>query len=191
MYHICEHPLISELLIQMRDRNTPNNIFRNNLEEITSLMGHEIFRHITLKENVIFVPVLRAGLGMLSPMLTLVPSANVGFVALERNHDTLIAAKSYVKIPAVENSFVVILDPMLATGGSLAQTVDEIKAHGYQNIIIVSLLAAPEGLAYLEKTHPDVNIYLAAKDEKLNDVGYIVPGLGDAGDRLYGVAEEN
>lgn len=210
MVQICQHPLIETKLSLMRDKQTPTAIFRDCLEEITYLMSFYVFehseliqkpKHITtptgatlypkrLKDKVLFVPVLRAGLGMLTPMLKLIPTAEVGYLAIARDEATLKSIKYYEKIPALDNPQVVILEPMLATGGSLIQTLDTLKEAGFTRFKVVSIIAAPEGIAKIKAKHPDINIYICSLDENLNEHGFIMPGLGDVGDRLYGFSEE-
>ena len=169
------------------------------------LMGYEATRHLPLKEveittpmqdakvnmlageDIAIVPILRAGLGMVDGMLALVPNAKVGHIGLYRDHDTHMPVEYYCKLPAdIENREIFVVDPMLATGGSAAAAIDFIKARGGKKIVFMCLIAAPEGIEVLQKAHPDVDIFIAAKDEGLNENAYILPGLGDAGDRLYG-----
>jgi uracil phosphoribosyltransferase len=202
---VFDHPLIQHKVSLLRDKNTTSKEFRELGSEISMLMGFEVTRDIPLKEveietpvamartNVIagkklaFVPILRAGLGMVEGMLSLIPMARVGHIGLYRDPETLLPVEYYCKLPDdVEERDVVVLDPMLATGGSACDAVMFIKKRGVKNIKFVCLIASPEGIAKLQKDHPDVSIYCAAVDEKLNDHGYIVPGLGDAGDRLFG-----
>jgi uracil phosphoribosyltransferase len=202
---VFDHPLIQHKVSLLRDKNTTSKEFRELVSEISMLMGFEVTRDIPLKEveietpvamartNVIagkklaFVPILRAGLGMVEGMLSLIPMARVGHIGLYRDPETLLPVEYYCKLPDdVEERDVVVLDPMLATGGSACDAVMFIKKRGVKNIKFVCLIASPEGIAKLQKDHPDVSIYCAAVDEKLNDHGYIVPGLGDAGDRLFG-----
>ena len=189
----------------MRDKNTGSKDFRELLTEITMLMGYEITRNIQLEEVEIetpvtntkskiisgkklgIVPILRAGLGMVDGLLNLVPAAKVGHVGLYRDPETLKPVEYYSKFPQdIEEREMIIVDPMLATGGSAVAAIDVLKQKGAVSIKLVNLVAAPEGIEEVHKYHPDVEIYVAAIDERLNDHGYIVPGLGDAGDRLFG-----
>lgn len=202
---IFDHPLIQHKVSLLRDKNTTSKEFRELVSEISMLMGFEVTRDIPLREveietpvalartNVIagkklaFVPILRAGLGMVEGMLSLIPMARVGHIGLYRDPETLEPVEYYCKLPDdVDERDVVVLDPMLATGGSACDAVMFIKKRGVKNIKFVCIIASPEGIARLQKDHPDVSVYCAAVDERLNDHGYIVPGLGDAGDRLFG-----
>ncbi len=202
---VTEHPLIQHKLTLMRDKNTGSKDFRELLTEITMLMGFEITRNIPLEEVEIetpvvkakskviagkklgIVPILRAGLGMVDGLVNLIPAAKVGHVGLYRDPETLQPVEYYCKLPQdIEEREMIIVDPMLATGGSAVAAIDVLKKRGATTIKLVNLVAAPEGIAEVQKYHPDVDIYVAAIDEKLNDHGYIVPGLGDAGDRLFG-----
>jgi uracil phosphoribosyltransferase len=203
--HVLDHPLIQHKLTHIRDENTGTKEFRELVDEVAGLMAFEITRDLPLEEvlvktpvaeakmNVIagkklgLVPILRAGLGMVDGILKMVPAAKVGHVGLYRDPETLTPVEYYVKLPSdVEERDFIVIDPMLATGGSAAAAIDSIKNRGAKNIKLMCLVAAPEGVKVIQDEHPDVDIYLAALDEKLNDHGYIVPGLGDAGDRLYG-----
>lgn len=202
---IFDHPLIQHKISLLRDKNTSAKEFRELASEISMLMGYEVTRDIPLKEveietpmglartkvisgkKLAFVPILRAGLGMVDGMLRLVPMARVGHIGLYRDHETLEPVEYYCKLPPdINEREVVILDPMLATAGSTCDAVKFIKARGGKSIKFVCLIASKEGVERLSKEHPDVGIYCAAVDEMLNDIGYIVPGLGDAGDRLFG-----
>ncbi len=202
---ITNHPLIQHKLTLLRDKNTGSKEFRILVGEISMLMCFEATRDLPLKEveietpvamvkarvisgkKLAFVPILRAGLGMVDGVLTLVPSARVGHIGLYRDPDTLMPVEYYCKLPAdVGEREVIVLDPMLATGGSAIDAITQIKKRGPKSIKFMGIIAAPEGLQALEKAHPDVDIFIAALDEKLNDHGYIVPGLGDAGDRIFG-----
>lgn len=202
---VTDHPLIQHKLTLMRDKNTGSKDFRELLTEITMLMGYEITRNIQLEEVEIetpvtntkskiisgkklgIVPILRAGLGMVDGLLSLVPAAKVGHVGLYRDPETLKPVEYYSKFPQdIEEREMIIVDPMLATGGSAVAAIDVLKQKGAVSIKLVNLVAAPEGIEEVHKYHPDVKIYVAAVDERLNDHGYIVPGLGDAGDRLFG-----
>ena len=189
----------------MRDKNTGAKEFRELLEEISMLMVYEVTRDLSTEEVEIetpicvtksrmlsgkkigIVPILRAGLGMVDGVLNLVPAARVGHIGLYRDPETLQPVEYYCKLPDdSQNRELLVLDPMLATGGSASAAITFLKQRGCHNIRLVNLIAAPEGIARVQKDHPDVNIYVAACDEKLNEHGYIVPGLGDAGDRLFG-----
>ena len=199
------HPLIQHKLTLVRDKNTPSKEFRALLDEIAMLMGYEITRDLPLEEieietpvaktkcktlsgkKLAIVPILRAGLGMVDGLIKLVPSARVGHIGLYRDPETLKPVEYYCKLPSDSNERIIILvDPMLATGGSSSAAIDFIKQRGCSQIRLMCLIAAPEGISVVQKDHPDVDIYVAAIDEKLNDHAYIVPGLGDAGDRLFG-----
>lgn len=202
---IFDHPLIQHKISLLRDKNTSTKEFRELVSEIAMLMGYEVTRNMPLKEVEIetpvaiaktkvisgkklgIVPILRAGLGMVDGMLNLLPMAKVGHIGLYRDPETLEPVEYYCKLPmdAAERE-IVILDPMLATGGSASAAISFIKEKGVTNIKLMCLIAAKTGIARINKDHPDVEIYCAAVDEKLNDHGYIVPGLGDAGDRLFG-----
>ena len=200
-----DHPLIAHKLSLMRDKATPAAIFRQLLREISLLMAYEVLRDLPLTtrpidtpletmdapflagRKLVLVSILRAGNGLLDGMLDLVPSARVGHIGLYRDPDTLAAVEYYLKLPAnVAERPVILVDPMLATGNSVSAAVARLKQHGCRDIRFVCLLAAPEGIAALGKAHPDVRVFTAAIDSHLNDHGYIVPGLGDAGDRMYG-----
>ena len=201
---ILRHPLIEHKLAILRNRDTDNKHFRKTLNELSYLLVYEITRDLKLKniriqtplapcnaqqlaEQVLLVPILRAGLGMVDGILDLIPSAKVGHVGVYRDEQTLQPVEYYCKLPpGAETMRVFLLDPMLATGGSLAYAIDRLKERGIRQITVVSVLAAPEGLAALHAAHPDAKIYVAMLDEKLNDQGYILPGLGDCGDRLFG-----
>lgn len=202
---VFDHPLIQHKISILRDKNTGTNQFRELIEEITVLMGYEVLRDLPLSDvpvqtpmgdtigkqiagkKLAIVPILRAGLGMVEGMTTLVPSARVGHIGLYRDHVTLEPHEYYCKLPPhLEERLIILLDPMLATGGSAEAAVSFIKQHGGKNIKFMSIIAAPEGIERLSKAHPDVEIYCGCRDEKLNEIGYIVPGLGDAGDRIFG-----
>ena len=202
---VTDHPLIQHKLTLMRDENTGSKDFRQLLTEITMLMGYEITRNLPLEDAEIktpvtkatckvlqgkklgIVPILRAGLGMVDGLVSLIPAAKIGHVGLYRDPETLQPVEYYCKLPQdIHEREMLIVDPMLATGGSAVAAIDVLKAKGATNIKLVNLVAAPEGIAEVQKYHPDVDIYVASIDEKLNDHGYIVPGLGDAGDRLFG-----
>ncbi len=202
---IMDHPLIQHKVSRLRDVQTGSKEFRELVREISQLMCFEATRELRLEDyelttpigsaigkriagkNMSIVPILRAGLGMVDGMLDLVPTAKVGHIGLYRDPETLQPVEYYCKLPAdVQKRDLFVLDPMLATGGSAVAAVQFIKDKGAKNISFLCLIAAPEGLQKLQEAHPDVNIYVASLDEKLNDHGYIVPGLGDAGDRLFG-----
>lgn len=202
---VADHPLIQHKLTLMRDKNTGSKDFRELLTEITMLMGYEITRELPLEEVEIetpvvkakakviagkklgIVPILRAGLGMVDGLVNLVPAAKVGHVGLYRDPETLQPVEYYSKFPQdIHEREMIVVDPMLATGGSAVAAIDVLKRDGAKAIKLVNLVASPEGIEEVHKYHPDVDIYVASIDEKLNDHGYIVPGLGDAGDRLFG-----
>ncbi len=202
---IFDHPLIQHKISLLRDKNTSTKEFRELVAEIAMLMGYEVTRNMPLKEVEIetpvgiaktkvisgkklgIVPILRAGLGMVDGMLNLLPMAKVGHIGLYRDPETLEPVEYYCKLPvdAVERD-IVVLDPMLATGGSASAAIGFIKDKGVSNIKLMCLIAAKSGIERINRDHPDVEIYCASVDEKLNDHGYIIPGLGDAGDRLFG-----
>ena len=202
---VFDHPLIQHKLSIMRDKNTGAKEFRELLSEISMLMVYEVTRNLETEEVDIetpigtckcrvlagkklgIIPILRAGLGMVEGVTNLVPAARIGHIGLYRDPQTLEPVEYYCKLPAdSENRELLVLDPMLATGGSASAAISFIKKRGCNHIRLVNLIAAPEGVARIQKDHPDVDIYVAAMDEKLNDHGYIIPGLGDAGDRLFG-----
>jgi uracil phosphoribosyltransferase len=202
---VVRHPLVQHKLTLLRDRRTPTKIFKELVDEIAMLMAYEATKELALDDAAVdtpleqtighrvagkkltLVPILRAGLGMVEGILRLVPSARVGHIGLYRDHDTLEPVDYYFKVPgdAAERDFFV-LDPMLATGGSAASAVQSLKRAGAARIRFLCLVAAPEGVRRLTAAHPDVTIYAAALDRELNAQGYILPGLGDAGDRLFG-----
>jgi len=202
---VFDHPLITHKISILRDELTGSKQFRELIEEIAMLMGFEAMRDLPLKtvpvktpittanvkmlegEKLALVPILRAGLGMVDGILALVPFAKVGHIGLYRDEETLEPHEYYCKLPAdIANRLVIILDPMLATGGSGSAAVDFIKKRGCKNIKFMSIIAAPEGIKRLTEDHPDIQLYCGCLDEKLNENGYIVPGLGDAGDRIFG-----
>ncbi|MGB9840816.1 uracil phosphoribosyltransferase [Thermovenabulum sp.] len=202
---VFDHPLIQHKLALIRDENTGAKEFRELVEELAMLMAYEVTRDLPLEEVEIktpigpckarmisgkkigIVPILRAGLGMVNGLLKLIPAAKVGHIGLYRDPDTLKPVEYYCKLPQdVHERDLIILDPMLATGGSATMAVDYLKERGASSIKLMCLIAAPEGIEAVHSKHPDVDIYTAAVDERLNDHGYIVPGLGDAGDRLFG-----
>ena len=202
--HILDHPLIQNKLTRLRNIATNNHNFRLLLEELTALMVYEITRDYPLREvevvtplertigkvldvPIVLVPILRAGTGMLGSVLNLIPTAKVGHIGIYRDPETLKPIEYYSKLPAeLEDAQVIIVDPMLATGGSAVAAVDLIKKEGGKKIQFLCLVAAPEGAEALVQAHPDVPIYTAALDRRLNGHGYILPGLGDAGDRIFG-----
>ena len=203
--HVFDHPLIQHKTALMRKTSTSVKEFRELAKEVAMPMGYEATRDLPLKEveietpicttkmkmldgeDIAIVPILRAGLGFVDGMLALVPNAKVGHVGLYRDPETHKPVEYYCKLPVdIEKRKIFVVDPMLATGGSAAAAIDFIKQRGGKDIVFMCLIAAPEGIEVLQKAHPDVDIYIAAKDEKLNENAYIVPGLGDAGDRLYG-----
>lgn len=205
MYYISNHPLIKDKLTRMRKKETSSMIFRQNLNEITQLLVYEATKELGVKEISISTPVvekaigykidtpitlvaiLRAGLGMVDGAKLMLPSASIGHVGLYRNEETLAPVKYYFKMPQqTTNSHVMVFDPMLATGGSAIAAIDLIKELKPKKIQFICLVASPEGVEALNKAHPDVDIYIGGLDEKLNENGYIVPGLGDAGDRIFG-----
>ena len=205
MATILNHPLIIHKLSWMRNEKTGHKDFRENLNEIASLMAYEICRDLPLRDihintpvgpcdtkeldtEVVLVPIMRAGMGLVDGILNLIPTAKVGFIGLYRSSKTLQPVEYFAKFPEkdLKDGVVMVLDPMLATGGSAIAAVNMIKQRGAKNIKMVCLVGAPEGVKAFEEAHPDVDLYLAALDDHLNEHGYIVPGLGDAGDRIYG-----
>lgn len=203
--HIIDHPLIRHKLTIMRDVNTGSKDFRELLKEIAMLMGYEVTRDIQTEEveietpickmkgqivsgkKLAIVPILRAGLGFVDGLLTLVPAAKVGHIGLYRDENTHKPVSYYCKLPDdISHRMVIITDPMLATGGSATQAITMLKERGCDNIRLMCLVAAPDGIKVIQNDHPDVDIYVASVDDKLNDKAYIVPGLGDAGDRVFG-----
>ncbi len=203
--HVFDHPLIAHKLSIMRQSDTGSKDFRELLNEIAMLMGYEVTRDLPLEDYTIetpletmqgkrvsgkklaIVPILRAGLGMVDGMLTLVPVAKVGHIGLYRDPETHLPVEYYCKLPEdIESRIVIVVDPMLATGGSAIDAIAMLKKRGVTNIRFMCLVAAPEGVEALQQAHPDVDIYSAALDRQLNEHKYIVPGLGDAGDRIFG-----
>lgn len=202
--NIIDHPLIQHKLTIMRKKETSSADFRKLLEEITMLMGYEATRDLPLEDveietpiqktvgkrltgkKIAIVPILRAGFGMVQGLLDLIPSARIGVIGLYRDPETLKPVEYYCKLPNIENRSFIIVDPMLATGGSSVAAIQMLKDRGVKDIRLMCLVAAPEGVDTVNKAHPDVKIYTAAVDECLNEHGYIVPGLGDAGDRIFG-----
>lgn len=201
---VLNHALVKHKLTNIRKKDTSTKDFYQNVNEIAGLMAYEITRDFPLKaveietpicksiqyelaNDVVIVPILRAGLGMVDGIRDLIPTAKVGFIGLYRDEETLEPHEYYAKFPDnIKDSIVLLVDPMLATGGSADAAISMLKKRGCKDIRYVGLVGAPEGVAHLQKQHPDVDIYLAALDEKLNENGYIVPGLGDCGDRLFG-----
>jgi uracil phosphoribosyltransferase len=202
---VVDHPLVQHKLTLMRDKNTPSAIFRKLLREISLLLGYEVLRDlpmatikietplaemeapILLGKKVVFVSILRAGNGLLDGLADLVPSARIGHIGLYRDPETLMPVEYYFKVPTdIAERPVVLVDPMLATGNSVAAAITRLKDRGVKDLKLVTLLAAPEGIQHLARIHPDVHIFTAAIDSHLNAHGYIVPGLGDAGDRMFG-----
>ena len=202
---IINHPLVQHKLTLMRCKETPSSSFRQLLKEISMLMTYEVTRDLSLQEvsietplcqtnapllggeNIVIVSIMRAGNGLLDGILGLIPTAQVGFVGLYRDEKTLKPVEYYCKVPdQLENCLVIAVDPMLATGNSSVAAVTRLKQAGAKDIRLLSLLAAPVGITCMQNEHPDVSIYTASIDEKLNEQGYIVPGLGDAGDRMFG-----
>ena len=204
MVTVLDHPLITHKLAIMRMEETGHKDFRENLDEIASLMAYEVCRDLPVQDvqvktpmglcdtkmldtEVILVPILRAGMGLVNGIMDLIPTAKVGFIGLYRDEKTLEPVEYFAKFPKeLTEGIVLVLDPMLATGGSAIAAVEMIKNRGAKNIKMVCLVGAPEGVTAFEKAHPDVDLYMAALDDHLNEIGYIVPGLGDAGDRIYG-----
>ncbi|EGC1172735.1 uracil phosphoribosyltransferase [Listeria monocytogenes] len=203
--HVINHPLVQHKLTIIRDKNTGTKAFRELVDEVATLMAYEITRDMELEDIQVetplqtttaktltgkklgIVPILRAGLGMQDGILKLIPAAKVGHVGLYRDHDTLEPVEYFVKLPSdVEERLFIVVDPMLATGGSAIMAIDCLKKRGARNMKFMCLVAAPEGVKALQYAHPDVEIYVAGLDEKLDENGYIRPGLGDAGDRLFG-----
>lgn len=203
MLHVMEHPLITHKLAIMRDKDTKTKDFRENLDEIAGLMAYEICRDLPtvevevetpitkcktrkLAKDIVLVPILRAGLGLVNGISSLIPACKVGFIGMYRDEETLLPQEYFAKFPDMQKATVMVLDPMLATGGSAAAAITNIKKRGAKDIRLVCLVGAPEGVKKVQEAHPDVDIYLAALDDHLNEKGYIVPGLGDAGDRIFG-----
>jgi uracil phosphoribosyltransferase len=204
MLKVLEHPLITHKLTQLRRKETGTRDFRYNLSEISALMAYEITRDLPMKiveiitpvstaitkelsAEIVLIPVLRAGLGMVDGITNLIPDAKVGHIGMYRDHETLKPITYFSKFPVnLSEVVVMVLDPMLATGGSASAAIRVIKDSGARTVKLVSVVGTPEGVKKIESDHPDVQIYIAALDEKLNEKGYIVPGLGDAGDRLFG-----
>lgn len=201
--HILHHPLGKHLLTRLRNRNTLPEDFRSYCSVLTSLLVIEATRNLKLNDilvetplqttkghelaqGLVAIPILRAGLGMLEPVTAMFPDVSVGYIGLERNEDTAIASSYYCKLPRLQDRYSLLLDPMLATGGSACHAIQLLRHHGASQIGMVSIVAAPEGIEKISEIHPDVEIYTSSIDESLNDRKYIIPGLGDFGDRLYG-----
>ena len=203
--HVMDHPLVHHKLAVLRSKDTPVKEFRELVSEIAGLMCYEATRNLPLKDvevetpvatahckmlagkKLAIVPILRAGLGMVDSLVDLIPSAKIGHIGLYRDPETHLPVEYYCKLPEdIGNRVVFVVDPMLATGGSAIAAIDFLKKHGCKNIIMMNIIGCPEGVARVTEAHPDVDIYMAACDEKLNDHAYIVPGLGDAGDRIFG-----
>ena len=203
--HVLDHPLIQHKLAILRSKNTSVKEFRELISEISGLMCYEATRNLPTKEvevqtpvavakcrrlagkKLAIIPILRAGLGMVDAMVDLIPSAKIGHIGLYRDPETHLPVEYYCKLPEdIGNRQVFVVDPMLATGGSAVAAIDFLKKYGCKNIVMMNIIGAPEGVKAVQEAHPDVEIYLAALDEKLNDHAYIVPGLGDAGDRIFG-----
>ena len=204
MLNLVEHPLIQHKLTLLRKKETGTKDFRENLNEIAGLMAYEITRDLPVREvqietplvkcstfelsrHIVLIPILRAGLGMVDGISNLIPTVKVGHVGMFRNHKTLEPENYYAKFPgSIKDAVVLVLDPMLATGGSASSAINTLKKHGASMIKLVCIVGAPEGVKRLKKDHPEVEIYLASLDKGLDESGYIVPGLGDAGDRIFG-----
>ena len=203
--HILDHPLIQHKLTYIRDVKTGTKQFRELVDEVSMLMGFEITRNLPVKETEVqtpvttcqsqvltgkkigIIPILRAGLGMVDGLLQLLPAAKVGHIGLYRDPETLQPVEYYIKLPTdIQDRILIVVDPMLATGGSANDAIESLKKRGAKSIKLMCLVAAPEGIKIIQENHPDVDIYLGALDDSLNEDGYIVPGVGDAGDRLYG-----
>ncbi len=203
--HIIDHPLIKHKISMLRDKRTGTNEFRKLTEEIAMLMGYEALRDLPLEDVEVetpiekcmtpvvsgrkpaVVPILRAGLGMVSGILALIPTAKVGHIGMYRDEITHLPQEYYCKLPKpIDERTIIVTDPMLATGGSAVDAINQIKSHGGQNIKFMAIIAAPEGLKNLAETHPDVQVYVGQLDRCLNENAYICPGLGDAGDRIFG-----
>jgi len=203
--HVLDHPLIQHKLAVLRNKNTSVKEFRELISEISGLMCYEATRNLPTQEVLVetpittakcrmlagkkcaIVPVLRAGLGMVDSMVDLIPSAKIGHIGLYRDPETHMPVEYYCKLPEdIEHRVTFVVDPMLATGGSAVAAIDFLKKHGCKQIVMMNIIGCPEGIKTVTEAHPDVDIYMAACDEKLNDHAYIVPGLGDAGDRIFG-----
>lgn len=204
MLTVLDHSLIKHKLSIMREAETSTYIFKQNLDEIAKLMAYEVTRNVPIverkivtpicetigyemAEKIVLVPILRAGIGLVDGFRDIIPTAKIGHIGMYRDEETLEPHEYYARFPKdIDRSIVIVTDPMLATGGSASAAITNIKKRGAKKILLVCLVGVPEGVARIEKDHPDVDITLAALDERLNEKGYIVPGLGDAGDRLFG-----
>jgi uracil phosphoribosyltransferase len=204
MLHIIDHPLIQHKLTHIRSKHTGTKEFRENVNEIAGLMAYEITRDLPLRKtetetpmmrcttrelarDIVLVPILRAGLGMVDGITSLIPTAKIGHVGIYRDHESLEPISYYEKFPyRMKKAVVLVLDPMLATGGSASAALNKLKSEGATDLKLVCIVGAPEGVERIRKDHPEVEVFLAALDDGLNEFGYIVPGLGDAGDRLFG-----
>ena len=204
MLHVVNHPLVQHKLSLMRDKNTSTNKFSTLLREISLFMGYEVTRDFSLTyeeietplmkmnapklegKKVVIAPILRAGLGMVDGLLTLMPSARVGHIGMYRDEETCEPVFYYYKMPEGRDRLVIVTDPMLATGGSAIDAINRLKADGFTQIRLMCLVASPQGVQAVQTAHPDVDIYLASVDQDLNERKYILPGLGDAGDRIFG-----
>ena len=205
MHVVADHPLVTHRLTLLRDRATPPKLFRELVGEITTYLAFTALKDLRMKtvevstpvadttgrrvdERIVLVPILRAGMGMLDAMLDVLPYAKVGVLGMQRNEETAVPVTYYSKVPPAKSGgeLALVVDPMLATGGSACDAVAELKKLGYRRIKFLCLISAPEGIARFEKEHPEVPVFTAAKDERLNSHFYIVPGLGDAGDRIFG-----
>ena len=202
--HLIDHPLVQHKLSIMRDKNTSTNKFRELLKEISFFMGYEVTRDFPLTyheietplmkmnapkisgKKVVIAPILRAGLGMVEGLTTLMPSARIGHIGMYRDEETCEPVFYYYKMPANKERLVIVTDPMLATGGSAIDAINRLKEDGYTSIRLMCLVASPQGVKAVQEKHPDVDIFLASLDEGLNEKNYILPGLGDAGDRIFG-----
>ena len=202
--HIIDHPMVQHKLSIMRDKQTSTNKFRELLKEISMLMGYEVTRDFPLMyeeietplqpmsapkiagKKVVIAPILRAGLGMVDGLLNLIPSARVGHIGMYRDEETCKPVFYYYKMPAHKDRLVIVTDPMLATGGSACDAIERLKRDGFTHIRLMCLVASPQGVKAVRDNHPDVDIYLASLDKGLNEKNYILPGLGDAGDRIFG-----
>ena len=202
--HIIDHPLVQHKLSIMRDKQTSTNKFRQLLQEISMLMGYEVTRDFPLMyeeietplqtmsapkiagKKVVIAPILRAGIGMVDGLLNLIPSARVGHIGVYRDEETCKPVFYYYKMPEYKERLVILTDPMLATGGSACDAIERLKRDGFKHIRLMCLVGSPQGVKAVRDNHPDVDIYLASLDEGLNEKNYILPGLGDAGDRIFG-----
>jgi uracil phosphoribosyltransferase len=203
--HIIDHPMVQHKLSLMRDKNTSTMKFRELLKEISMLMGYEVTRDFPLTyeeietplqkkmnapkiagKKVVIAPILRAGLGMVDGLTALIPSARIGHIGMYRDEETCMPVFYYYKMPADKDRMVIVTDPMLATGGSACDAITRLKKDGYTNIRLMCLVASPRGVQAVQEAHPDIDIFLASLDEGLNAKNYILPGLGDAGDRIFG-----